>query len=434
MTRVPRLAAVGAVVGCVALVLCAAGSAAKTATRDLQFGVADDAWLAHGPGTLESRLDQLTELGVDVVRYTIRWDRVAARRPADPRDPADRAYAWAETDAVLRGLRRHGIAPVVTLFGTPSWANGGRGANWAPTSAKTFADFAYAVGSRYPWVKQWTVWNEPNRTTFLRPATASTYVQTLLNPAYAQLHAAVPGAVVAGGVTAPRAGAGGGIAPVAWIRAMAAAGARLDAYAHHPYPGRPQSETPWGPKCANCQTITMADLERLEREVRAAFGRKPIWLTEYGYQTNPPDIFLGVSPEQQATYYANAALRVYRSESVAMLIFFMVRDDRAPEGWQSGLFTTEGAVKPAYGAFRLPVIQTARHGGLVDLWGQVRPRSGKQPFRVKLEDDERTSWLGGTRWTDEHGFFSVTVAAQRGASLRIWSPRDGAYGYELLVR
>jgi len=434
VSRTFRIALLAAILATVSLVLSSAGSGARSSTRDVEFGVADDAWLAHGPGTLESRLDELDKLGVDVVRFTIRWDRVAARRPASPRDPADRAYAWGDVDAVLRGLDRHGIDPVVTLFGTPSWANGGRAANWAPSSGKSFANFAYAAAMRYPWITRWTVWNEPNRTTFLRPTSAATYVETLLNPAYAQLHAVIRGVKVAGGVTSPRAGAGGGVAPVAWIRGMASAGAKLDAYAHHPYPGRPQSETPWGPKCVNCQTITMADLERLEREVRTAFGAKPIWLTEYGYQSNPPDTFLGVSPEQQATYVASAAMRVYRAPAVEMLIFFMVRDDRSPDGWQSGLLTADGALKPAYGAFRLPVLQTARHGGLVDLWGQVRPRTGKQPFRIKLEDDERTSWVGGTRWTDENGFFSISVSAASGSRLRIWSPRDNAYGYELLVR
>lgn len=434
MTRARRIVAGFALFGCVSLALAGAGSGARSSSHDVAFGVADDAWLAHGPGRLESRLDELERLGVDVVRFTVRWDRVATERPDDARDPADSAYSWAEVDPVLRGLRRHGIDPVVTLFGTPEWANRGRAANWAPTSGKAFASFAYAAALRYPWITRWTIWNEPNRTTFLRPTTAATYVEKLLNPAYVQLHSVIAGAQVAGGVTAPRAGAGGGVAPVPWIRAMAKAGAKLDAYAHHPYPGRPQSETPWGPKCVNCQTITMADLERLEREVHGAFGPEPIWLTEYGYQTNPPDIFLGVSPERQATYVANAAMRVVRSSSVEMLIFFMVRDDRSPAGWQSGLFTANGDVKPAYAAFRLPVLQTARHGGLVDLWGQVRPRSGRQPFRVRLEDDERTSWLGGTRWTDEDGFFAITVAAPPGAHVRIWSPRDNAYGHELLVR
>ena len=80
------------------------------------------------------------------------------------------------------------------------------------------------------------------------------------------------------------------------------------------------------------------------------------------------------------------------------------------------------------------MLQTSVTAASVGLWGQVRPRSGKQPYRVRLEDDERTSWLGGTRWTDENGFFSISVAAPPGARVRIWSPRDGAYGYELLVR
>jgi hypothetical protein len=417
---------------CASLVLSASGSGSAS-SRDVAFGVSDDAWLTHGPGTLASRLDVLAKLGPDVVRFTVRWDRVARSEPADPRDPDDPAYEWGEFDAVLRGLRRHGIAPVVTLYGTPQWANGGRAPNWAPSSANAFADFAHAAGRRYPWIRQWTIWNESNSSVFLRPTTAKTYVDKLLNPGYAQLHAAIAGVEVAGGVTSPRAGSAG-VAPVPWIRRMAAAHAKLDAYAHHPYPGRPQSETPWGPKCVNCQTITMADLERLEREVARAFGHKPIWLTEYGYQTNPPDTFIGVSPEQQARYYASAALRAYKASAVTMLIYFIVRDDSSAAGWQSGFFTSDGLVKPSYAAFRFPLVQTSRRGHRVVLWGQVRPRSGRQPYRVRLEEDDQASWLGGTRWTDESGFFSITVTAPPGSRVRIWSPQDGAYGFELIVR
>ena len=52
----------------------------------------------------------------------------------------------------------------------------------------------------------------------------------------------------------------------------------------------------------------MATIDRLLREVGMAFGRKRIWLTEYGYQTNPPDRLLGVSPALQARYVGEAAL------------------------------------------------------------------------------------------------------------------------------
>jgi Glycosyl hydrolase catalytic core len=415
------------------LALAGAGTSASKATRSVLYGVNDDAWLLHGPGSLESRLDELDRLGTDVVRFTIRWDRVARTRPSSPRDHTDRAYDWDSADAVLRGLRRHRIEPVITLFGTPGWANDDRSANWAPTAGTSFGNFTHAAARRYSWIRYWTIWNEPNRSTFLRPTNAKTYVEMLLNPAYAQLHAVIDGVKVGGGVTAPRAGASG-TAPVPWIRAMGAAGAKLDAYAHHPYPGRPQLETPWGPKCASCNTIAMADLERLEREVASAFGRKRIWLTEYGYQTNPPDLFLGVSNEQQATYVVSAAMRAYRAASVEMLIYFMVRDDAQPAGWQSGVFTEEGRVKPSYAAFRLPLLQTARRGANVELWGQVRPRSGRQPFRIRLEADDVASWIGGTRQTDANGFFTVTIPAPAGSLVRIWSPRDGAYGHEIVAR
>ena len=94
--------------------------------------------------------------------------------------------------------------------------------------------------------------------------------------------------------------AAGGVAPVTWVRGMAAAHAKLDAYAHHPYPSTP-SETPSSGGCKNCPSITMATIRKLLILVKRYFGSKPIWLTEYGYQTNPPDTFLGVTLKRQAT-------------------------------------------------------------------------------------------------------------------------------------
>jgi len=421
-----RLALAAAVVA--ALLLPVAAGASPYA----RYGVQDDAYLGSGP-SLEPSLQTLDELGVGLVRYMLNWRQIAPVKPRHQTNPGDKAYDWSSTDAILGGLHAHGIQVLVTLYRAPAWANGGKGSNVAPTGKYALADFAVAVAKRYPWLRLWEIWNEPNLQSFLKPNSPQVYVQRLLNPAYAELHAAIPGAKVAGGVTAPRAGSAG-IAPVPWIREMGDARAKLDAYAHNPYPGRPQSETPWGPKCVNCQNITMADLERLEREVAHAFGHKPIWLTEYGYQTNPPDIYLGVSPQKQAAYVSSAAMRVFKAPSVAMLIFFMVRDDPDPAGWQSGFLTEDGTKKPSYAAFRFPLVQTSRRGGHMGLWGQVRSGPGKQPYRVRLEEDDEASWIGGTRWTDENGFFSITVAAPPGSRVRIWSPRDAVYGYELIVR
>src|SRR5262249_5079492 len=158
---------------------------------------------------------------------------------------------------------------------------------------------------------------------WLRPTLPSLYVQRLLNPAYSAIHAVRRNALVGGGVTAPRA-ATGGVSPAVWIAGMAGAGAKLDAYAHNPYPLSP-AETPLTGGCSHCSTLTMATLPTLLTDIGKAFGPgKRIWLTEYGYQTNPPDRLLGVSPDRQALYLSEAAMRAYLAPRVDMLIDYLV--------------------------------------------------------------------------------------------------------------
>jgi hypothetical protein len=421
-----------------ALAFCAGAAATAVtpalASSRIQYGIQDDGWLLYGGGTVDYKVDVLQRLGVDVVRYTIRWDRVAPQRPANARDHTSSAYVWGVEDAILRGLRGGGIDVVVSLLGAPGWANGGRTFNWAPSDERSFADFAFAAARRYPWIRKWTIWNEPNQARWLRPTTPEVYVRRLLNPGYAAIHSATRGAVVAGGVTAPRAGAGGGRSPVAWIRGMGTARARLDAYAHHPYPVRPSSETPTTGGCAHCSTITMADLERLRREVRRSFGTKRLWLTEYGYQTNPPDRTLGVAPVTQAHHLSAASYRAFLAPDVDMLIQYLLYDDAEAAGWQSGLFTQPGAVKPAYWAFRLPVTQVRRRGEQAEFWGQVRPGSGRLAYSVRLNEGGRWRRVGGIRRTDGRGIFAVTVRARRGSLIQVWSVRDQRYSVALRVR
>ena len=149
------------------------------------------------------------------------------------------------------------------------------------------------------------------------------------------IHAVLPHARVGGGVTGPR-GAAGGVAPVAWVRGMAAAHAKFDAYAHHPYPSTP-SETPSSGGCKNCPWITMATIRKLLILVKRSFGPKPIWLTEYGYQTNPPDTFLGVPLKRQATMLSLAAMRAWRLPRVTMLFQYLYRDEPELSRFQTGL-------------------------------------------------------------------------------------------------
>jgi hypothetical protein len=419
--RLHRLAI--ALVGCVVTTFAAAEGAA--ASPGIRYGIQDDAWLLGGPGTYESRLRFLKRLGVDVVRVNVRWDETARRRPRRPHGHTDRAYRWNAADALLNGLQNHGIEAVVTLIGTPRWANRGRSPNWAPTSAASFASFASAAARRYPQVRRWVIWNEPNKNWSLRPTTPETYVQ-LLNAAYAAIKRVNPRDVVAGGVTAPRGGTGD-VEPIDWIRGMRAAGARLDAYAHHPYPLSP-GETPWAGGCRDCSSLTLASLERLLAEVSRAFGPKSVWLTEYGYQTNPPDRALGVSRSLHARYMGEAALRTYRASRVKMLIHFLIRDERNVNRWQSGLFTFRNVAKPALRAFRMPLVQIARRGPMVTLWGQVRPGAGRQLYRVRFKAGRGWRWVRGTRPTDERGFLIERLRLPRGATVQLsWRGSLGAY-------
>jgi hypothetical protein len=420
-------------------VLAAAGLVTSTsaAATGAKFGIHDDAWLMSGPGTLSSRLAELDRIGVDIVRFTLRWDVIARNEPFEATDPRDRAYRWGRADAVLTGLNRRGIPAVVTLVGTPAWANGGLGASRPPLDRTAFADFAQAAARRYPFVRHWTIWNEPNQQRWLSPASPKVYVERLLNPAYAAIKEVNPVALVAGGVTAPR-GNAGGMSPIAWIQGMGAAKAKLDAYAHHPYPLQPQTETPWSGGCKHCQTISMASLERLTSAVRRSLGKKRIWLTEYGYQTNPPDAWLGVSPMLQALYVAEASLRAWKAPYVDMLINFLYQDDLddtpTRSGWQSGLVNVRGAAKPSLRAFMLPLVRITRSGERTTVWGQVRPRTGAQPYRLQELRNGAWTWLGPGRVTAGNGTFKVEVNARRNSRLRIWSPQDATFGNTLLVK
>lgn len=386
----------------------------------VRYGIQDDAWIANGPGTLDARLDRLDRLGVDLVRFNLHWNRIEETRGSPD---------WQQSDAVLKGLRKRGIKALVGLVGSPRWANGGRAPNYAPQAAH-FARFARTAASRYRFVRDWLIWNEPNQARWLRPTSPSVYVRRLLNPAYKAIHAVNRRARVGGGVTAPRAGSNG-VSPVTWIRGMDKAKARLDAYAHHPYPARP-TDSPFAGGCTHsaCRTITMATLERLLDETRRAFGQKRIWLTEYAYQTGT----FGVTQRRQAELIGQSALRVARAPRVDILIHYLVQDEPQDARFQSGLFRYNGVAKLAASAFPFPLAHAGRSGGKAVLWGQVRPRSGRQTYRVQVRKGGRWRWSGPNRRTSSRGFLSVGVSAPRGTLVRIWSPRDRDFSAPVLLR
>jgi hypothetical protein len=431
----PRFALLAAALVVIGL---AAGGSTASASWKVQYGVQDDAWLEVGTAkvpALEERLSTLDQLGVDVVRYTLRWDHIAALRPEEPSNPNDPAYDWSSADPLLNGLHAHGIDVVLTLWGSPVWANGWNKPNWVPKSASALALFATAAAKRYPWVHKWEVWNEPNQLGGLNPNSPGLYVERLLNPTVAALHALDPKNLVAGGATSPRA-TQTALSAVAFMGGMRAAHAQFDVYSHHPYPrwfGRGRPETPLHPLPCT-RWLTMASLQCLLRDVTRNFGPKHVWLTEYAYKTDPPDRYRGVAPALQARYLAEAARRVYQAPRVDLLINFLIRDEPAVGRWSSGFFTAGEVVKPSFFSFMLPFAEVSRHGGRTTLWGQVRPRSGPQPYLLQRLWRGRWLAIGRVSITGDRGFFTRQVFAGRGSIFRIWSLLDDTFSPALSIR
>ena len=400
--------------------------AAAGASTSIRYGVQDDAYLSAGP-SLEPSLQTLDELGVGLVRYMVNWRQIAPVKPRHPTNPGDKAYDWSGTDATLGALHAHKIQVLVTLFRTPAWANGGKGAVVAPTGRFALADFAIAVAKRYPWLRMWEIWNEPNLQSFLKPNSPQVYVQRLLNPTYVELHALNPANRVAGGATSPRSTATG-LSPVTFMRGMKAAHPRLDAYSHHPYPVTP-GERPFGfakGVCRYCTgVLTLANLPKLVAEVRRDFGPKRIWLTEYGYATKPPSP-AGVSWNQQAQYLAEAAWRVRSTPYVDVLIQFMLEDESRKNGWTTGLISSTGLLKPSFNSFMMPIVEAARTGLRTTIWGQIRPGTRQRLYQLqRLLPSGWTPVDAASAVTDSTGSYSRVVYALRGARFRVVSLDSG---------
>jgi hypothetical protein len=353
-----------------------------SASRNLLGGILDE------PSTLGNpdwAFAQYKSLGVDVLRVHLYWggpSGVARRkRPANAINPADPAYDWTVYDAMVKRSAENQIKPLLSILWTPGWA--GPRQNRAPRRMIDLRNFAFAAAKRYsgsfrptpdsaplPAVRLWTAWNEPNNPIFLQPQfvrSGRTFV--LWSPrVYAQICNAVwsgvhltgfAGEKVACGVTAPRGNNTArlprpSVSPIYFLRGMKRAGARFDVYAHHPYSGHPR-ETPRTPPPGGIRVraVTLGNISVLTKELTRLYGRKQLWITEYGYQTNPPDRSFGVTWSKQARYLSQAVAIARKNPRIDMMIWFMLKDDaRIKAGWQSGLYTLSGRRKPSWSAFQ----------------------------------------------------------------------------------
>lgn len=150
-----------------AVVLVAATAAPASAARGMKVGFYDEALTLEYPDDFGFRT--LADLGADIVRMNLYWNRVATSRPRHPRDPDDPAYDWSAYDTALGRADRYGVEVMLSIIGTPRWANGGRAMQYAPRRMRDLESFATAAARRYRQVHLWMAWNEPNAPNFLKP-------------------------------------------------------------------------------------------------------------------------------------------------------------------------------------------------------------------------------------------------------------------------
>jgi hypothetical protein len=372
------------VLAAVAATVAAAAAQTAGASPAMRVGIFDEAQTLYGP--VQTTFPLLKQLHVQELRLNLYWGgryAVARRRPANPADPGDPAYNWALYDRTVNYADQYGVKVLFSIYGTPSWANGGRPANVPPTFGIDLRNFAYAAARRYsgtypgadgrplPAVRDWLAWNEPNNPVFLTPQyqrvggvwvmeSAIQYAK-ICNAIYAGIHAAqVTGERVACGGTAPRGNNQPGSArastsPIAFLRAVKQAGLlTFDAWAHNPYYGSPDEQPaskPVTPNGAPPTAVTLGNIGSLISAVTALYGWKPIWITEYGYQTNPPDPVFGVSLAKQALYLREAFGIARANPRIQLMLWFLLVDEPNLSGWQSGLITASGKKKPSFAAF-----------------------------------------------------------------------------------
>jgi cellulase (glycosyl hydrolase family 5) len=317
-------------------------------------------------------LDRARKAGATVIRTTVDWAAATPQRPSSPRSPFDPAYRLADVDDLARQAQLRGIELLITIWGTPGWANGGQGPNRPPQRTGDLADFAQAIADRYsgrhpgyPAVRLFSAWNEPNLELFLapqfdaqgRPAAPAAYAR-IAQAIYDGVKRGNADALVAVGETSargrdsPAAGpAQESHSPGTFARLLAEENPDLsfDAWAQHPYPTRPNLP-PAEP--VRWPGVGLTSLERFGRALEGWFGRDeiPLWLTEYGHETQPAEE-LGVPELDQARFAREALGAAAGNPRVRMLVWFVLRDS-AGNPWKSGLIDESGELKPAFHTFR----------------------------------------------------------------------------------
>jgi hypothetical protein len=443
------------------------------AARNAELSMMDDQALLGTPiAQIDSTLTQMQGLGADRVRISAFWADIApaphsTREPArfDPSYPYAPEYRFDALDKAVGLAYSHGLKVLISISTPiPYWASQAprrKNAVWMP-DPKQLAAFAYAVAARYGNVAdQFAILNEPNQGAWLQPQSAagkpvSPHVyRALVRAAYPAIKRAAPKATVLVGELASSGrddrGATRPIRPLEFLRLMGCRdghygrirGGRcrgfrpvpLDALGHHPYS---LFQSPFQ-RSIKRDDAAMGDWRRLERTLdrlvavkalRPSRGRRfPIYYTEFGYQTDPPDPFAGIPPARQSRWLQDAAYVAWRTPRVEGLNQFRLRDGSirgkgplAFREFQSGLRFANGKAKPSLFSFPNPIVVRPAGRTRMLVWGQARPGYGESAsiaLERRAPGAKRFVTIAKLQ-SDHGGYFQRRIARRPGAYRYSW--------------
>ncbi len=216
-------------------------------------------------------------------------------------------------------------------------------------------------------------------------------------------------------------------------------------WAHHPYgfdvaPNRRYSVHSF---------ITLHNVGQLESALNrtlssyGASGGMPVYVTEWGYRTNPPNPFYKTTLGEQQTWLDEGDYMMWRRPYVKSIAQFLLLDGpplfRYPRtsrkyyfNFQTGLEYYNGRPKPGFASYRVPVwVPNPHHGSHVTVWGQLRAanHAATQTATIEFRRSPHASWstIGQVQSTNPEGFFLTSVAIPARGYIRVGftDPRSG---------
>ncbi|MFL6039624.1 MAG: cellulase family glycosylhydrolase [Gaiellaceae bacterium] len=434
------------------------------------------------PAVVDRRMSRFRWLGADRVRVSAFWDQTAPapdspQKPQfDAASPTDPAYNFANLDRVVQAARNHGLKVLISITTpAPLWATGDPSRNdhvWKPKPAE-FALFASAIASRYgDQVDQFALSNEPNQPGWLRPQSnkdgyyAPHHYRRMVNAAFPAIRRASPRDTILVGELAASGsmnrGPGSSIRPLAFLRAFSCVSRsfhkvssghcrnfkapKADVIGHHPYSffARPTKPSPNRDDAAigdGRRLLHFLDrLVRRHRLISARGGKLDVDYTEFGYQTDPPDPYAGISLRKQDRWLQEAARVAWATPRVRSLTQFRLSDGpKLPGGgfdawreFQTGLLFHDLRPKPSYVSFRQPFVIKRLSRRKVRLWGQVRPGGRHE---VQIERKKGRHWKRvATLRTRRGGYWQRKLRSHGGTFRYRWGPGKKRTSDTLRVR